>query len=301
MELRSLEYFLAVAEELSFTRAAAKCRISQPTISASIQALERELGEPLFDRLPRGISLSPGGEVLVPHARQCLAAAAVITSEFSARAGLVSGELRLGTVSGIERTFVPDLLGTFHQKFPGVDVMLTEATSAPLLDRVIRGGLDAAIIARPLSALPPTISTATLLRDQLLAVFDPAAVALPPGPVALDELQGHPIISYAPDSGLRAVLDDAFTRAGLLLHVAYVANDVRLQLAMAAQRVGVAVCAGSDPSLSDALGLSVRTIAPTIGFEKILVWRNDSTPRAPLRAFLALWTRMRTQSEKRDD
>lgn len=300
MELRSLEYFLAVAEELSFTRAAAKCRVTQPSISGSIQALERELGEPLFERLSRGITLSSGGQVLLPLARQCVDVAAAITSEFSARAGLVSGELRLGTVSGVDRTFVPDLLGTFHREFPGIDVSVTEATSVPLLDRVIRGGLDAAIIARPLAPLPPTVSTATLLTDQLLAVFDPAAFALPAGPLALDQLSEQPIISYAPDSGLRAILDDTFANAGLPLHVCYMANDVRLQLAMAAQQVGVAVSAGSDPSLSDTHGLSVRTIAPTIGFEKILIWRNDITPRPPLRAFLTLWTRMRTQFEQKD-
>jgi DNA-binding transcriptional LysR family regulator len=74
VELRTLEYFVAVAEEESFTRAAVRCHVTQPSISQQILALERELGEPLFDRLPRGIRLSAGGAVLLDHAKRVLAA-----------------------------------------------------------------------------------------------------------------------------------------------------------------------------------------------------------------------------------
>jgi len=75
------------------------------------------------------------------------------------------------------------------------------------------GGLDAAVIARPIHPLPQTISAATLLADQLLAVFDPGAFAIDSGPVALAVLQSYPIISYAPSSGLRPILDTAFAAA----------------------------------------------------------------------------------------
>jgi DNA-binding transcriptional LysR family regulator len=300
MELRSLEYFIAVAEELSFTRAALRCRISQPSISASIQALERELGEPLFERLARGISLTTGGDLLLPHARRCVDAADAARSEFSARSGLLRGELRLGTVSGIERTVVPDLLGTFNRQFPGVDVTLRESTSAPLLDLVTRGALDAAVIARPLTPLPQHVSTATLLTDQLLAVFDPEAFPIGNGALAISDLPSYPIISYASDSGLRAILEEACTRAGVPLHVRYAANDVRLQLAVVAQRIGVAVSAGSDPALLDAPGLAACAIDPPVEYEKILIWRNDITPRPPLRAFLQLWINVRSHPEQVD-
>ena len=82
MELRNLQYFVAVADEGSFTRAAARLYVTQPTVSAQIQALERELGEPLFDRLPRSVELSDGGRLLLPYARQCIAAAEDAKAEF---------------------------------------------------------------------------------------------------------------------------------------------------------------------------------------------------------------------------
>ena len=89
MDLRSLEYFVAVAEELSFTRAAQRCQVSQPTISGQVQALERQVGEALFDRTPRGIGLTEGGRILLPYARRALRAVEDAGAEFSARAGLL--------------------------------------------------------------------------------------------------------------------------------------------------------------------------------------------------------------------
>lgn len=286
---------MAVAEEQSFTRAAVRCHVTQPSISQQILALERELGEQLFDRLPKGIRLTPGGEALLDHARAVLAAADAAKSEFAARAGLVTGELNLGTVSGIELTVIPAILGQLHSRFPGVRVTLTQDTSSPLLALVGQGRLDAAVIARPLEELPKTISSATLLGDQLMAVFDGDRFPLGDGATPLRCLDDVPIISYAPSSGLRPILQAAFEGIGMALHVDYAANDVSLQVALARQGVGVAISAGSDPALSGAADLVSRPLAPAVPYDKILVWRNDQQPRTALRAFLRLWTEMREQ------
>ena len=298
MELRSLEYFVAVAEELSFTRAAQRCYVTQPTISAQVQALEREVGESLFDRTPRGIVLTDGGRTLLPYARRCLTAVADAKAEFSARAGLLRGALHVGTGGGIEHTTVPTLLGRMRQRHPGIDIHVTEATSAPLLDMVLQGRLNAAVIARPAEPLPAAITASAMFTDRLVAVFDPDAIPLPGDPVPLGALAGQPIITYPRTSGLRARLEDVATEIGVTLTVNYVANDVRLQLAFAREGVGVAISAGSDPALSDLAGLTRRSISPSIGFDKILIWRNDLTPCAPLRAFLQLWREFRAVDEE---
>lgn len=295
MELRALGYFVAVADEESFTRAAERCHVAQPSISSQIQALERELGEPLFERLPRGITLSAGGRVLLPYARECLALAEAAKSEFAERAGLLSGDFGLGTVSGIERTLIPPLLRVFSDRYPGVNVGVTEGTSAPLLSLVLQGRLDAAIIARPVQGLPATISASTILSDELLVAFDPAKFTFDADSVSIAELQDHPLISYGPSSGLHPLLENAFGEAGAPLQVNYAANDVRLQVAFARQGVGVAVSAGSDPALVDAPDLVTRPLRPRVHYEKILIWRNDIAPRAPLRAFLHLWTELRAE------
>ena len=296
MELRSLEYFVAVAEELSFTRAAQRCFVTQPTISGQVQALEREVGEALFDRTPRGIALTEGGRTLLPYARRCLRAVEDAKAEFSARAGLLRGALHLGTGGGVEHTTVPALLGRLRHRFPGIDVHVTEATSAPLLEMVLQGRLNAAVIARPAEPLPASITASTMFTDRLVAVFDPAAFGLAADPVPLVALADYALITYPPTSALRSRLEEVAAELGVNLAANYVANDVRLQLAFAREGVGVAVSAGSDPALTEVTGLAVRPISPPVAFEKVLIWRNDMVPCAPLRAFLQLWWEFRARA-----
>ena len=289
MDLRSLEYFLAVAEERSFTRAAQRCFVTQPTISAQMQALERELGEPLFDRGQRVVTLTDGGRLLLPYARECLRAVRDAKAEFSARTGLLRGELRIGTGGGVEHTTIPTLLGALRQKFPGIDIDVTETTSAPLLEMVLQGGLHAAVIAMPPEQLPATISAAPMFTEQIVAVFDPAVFADLDGEVVtIAAVAGHSAITYPRTSALRARIDTVAAESGATVHVHYAANDARLQLAFAEQGLGVALVAGSDPALQST-HLTVRPVTPSIVFEKVLVWRNDVAVPAPLRAFFDLW------------
>ncbi|GAY13616.1 LysR family transcriptional regulator [Mycobacterium sp. shizuoka-1] len=292
-----MEYFVAVADELSFTRAAQRCHVTQPTISGQINALERELGEALFDRAARSVTLTDGGHILLPYARQCLAAAENAKAEFSARAGLLRGEFRFGTGGGVENTAIPALLGALRKAHPGIDVHLTEATSTPLLEMVVQGRLHAAVIARPHGTLPATIASAPMFSGCLVAVFDPAAFCFD-GPVALCALAGQPVITYPSSSALRSRLDAAIAESGAQVTVNYVANDVRLQIAFARQGVGVAVCADSDPALRDCPDLVIRTLTPPVEFEKILVWRNDIEPNAATQAFFGIWKEFSTAARE---
>ena len=296
MDLRSLEYFVAVAEERSFTRAAQRCYVTQPTISAQMQALERELGESLFDRGQREVILTDGGQLLLPYARECLRAVSDAKAEFSARAGLLKGELRIGSGGGVEHTTVPILLGALRQKYPGIDIDVTEATSAPLLDMVLQGHLHAAVIARPTHDLPTAISAAPMFGEEIVAVFDPDVYPTLGTIVDVAEIAPLPAITYPRTSALRAHIDATADDNGTPIHVHFSANDVRLQLAFAEQGLGVALSAASDPALAST-HLTVRPVTPTIRFEKILVWRNDIAASAPLRAFFELWKTMRLSAE----
>jgi DNA-binding transcriptional LysR family regulator len=289
LELRALQYFVAVAEEQSFTRAAARCHVAQPSISQQISALERELGEALFTRTSRGITLSAGGETLLPYARECLSLLADARAEFVGRNHLLTGRLTFGTVTGVEYTRLPDALGGYHARYPGVEVVVTEGTSAPLLAMVNQGQLNAAVVAAPVDPLPRNIGFHSFHRGELIAVFDPAKFALPEGPVELTTLAEHPLICYAATSGLRPLIDRAFAAQGLTPVISCTANDVRLHVAFARQGVGIALSASTDPALDRLDGLVTRPLRPVIPFSKMLVWRTDLNPSAPLRAFLTVW------------
>jgi DNA-binding transcriptional LysR family regulator len=289
MELRVLEYFTAIADGESFTRAAERLHVAQPSVSQQIRALERELGEPLFERGARGATLTPGGRALLPYARAALAAVAAARAEFAARSGLLTGSLALGTVGGLEETVFPELLGIFHRRYPGVAVRLTEGTSAPLLDQVARGELDAAIIAGPGSPLPDGISDQVFLRDMIMAVTRSDSKYAQHAAVPLRLVSSQPLITYSQGSGLRDLIEAAFQRAGLMLTAAYESNDPALHVALARQGVGTALAAGSDPSLRNASDITCLPLDPPIPYDKRLIWRTAETPPAPVRALLEIW------------
>ncbi|MCX4745698.1 LysR family transcriptional regulator [Kitasatospora sp. NBC_01287] len=288
MELRTLEYFVAVAEEASFTRAAARFHLAQPAISQQIRSLERELGEPLFERSSRRVRLNPAGEALLPYARRMLADASAVRAEFAARSGLLTGTLALGAVDGVEHTELPSVLGAFHRHHPGVGVRLIGGTSAELIGRVRQGTLDAAVVALPREPLEPALRAEVLLRDEVVAVRPAAEVPAGHAELPLTELDGVPLITYAPDSGLRPHLESAFRAAGAEFRPLTETNDVALQAALVLAGIGTALSAGTDRALRDDDRLVLLPLRPRVHYAKALVWRTDPAPVAPLRALLAL-------------
>jgi DNA-binding transcriptional LysR family regulator len=289
MELRVLGYFTAIADDGSFTRAAERLRVAQPSVSQQIRALERELGEPLFQRGARGVTLTSGGRALLPYARSAMAAVAAAKAEFAARSGMLAGALAIGTVNGLEETVLPELLGIFHRRYPGVAVRLTADTSAPLLAQVAHGELDAAIIASPESPLPDGISDEVFLRDMIMAVTRSDCEYAQLAAMPLELASSQPLITYSQDSGLRDLIETAFRRAGLTLTVAYSSDDPALHVALARQGVGIALAAGSDPSVRNASGITCLPLDPPIPYDKRLIWRAAETLPAPVRALLDIW------------
>src|SRR5690606_37095049 len=134
MELRQLEYFVAVAEERNFTRAAERVHISQSGVSAQIRQLERELGAELFERHTRAVTLTPAGEAALGPARAALAAAAAVGQAVGEVTGLIRGRLTVGMVVGCTVTPLFDALAAFHRAHPGVEISLQEGNSDQLVE-----------------------------------------------------------------------------------------------------------------------------------------------------------------------
>jgi len=169
MELRQLEYFVAVAEELHFGRAAERLHIGQPAVSQQLRRLERELGAELFDRSPRHVRLTPAGQALLPQARDVLAAVARARSAVAAAAGAQGAPLRLGTSSGLgDRLEL--VLDELLRLAPELKVELV--MTGPIherLDRVADGTLDAAFVRGPVPDDGRGLRAVQLWRDELIA------------------------------------------------------------------------------------------------------------------------------------
>ncbi|MEU8936082.1 LysR family transcriptional regulator [Streptomyces sp. NPDC048409] len=288
MELRSLQLFVAVAEESSFTKAAERCRVSQPTISHHIQSLEKEIGEQLFDRDRRNVALSDGGHTLLPYARTCIASAQAAKDAFASRSRTLMGRLAIGTVEGVEDGPLPKVLQRLHALHPAVRVRLQTGTTAPLIDDVAQGRLDAAITARPLGDLPHGLRSKIVLTDQIVALLRPENVP-ENGRFPLRSLTEERLITYDETSGLHPIIGRALSRAGQRLRAAFSTNDVPLQVRLAEAGVGVALSAGSDPAVLNARNVVTCRLDPPIPYQKLLVWRAKDSPTAPLEAFIDLW------------
>lgn len=149
MEMHQVRYFLAVAEELNFTRAAEKCNVSQPSLSRAIQMLEQEFGGPLFWRERGRTNLTELGQMIRPHLETVFAAAlrAKQTSKDLSQAKTVP--LKLGIMSTISPDEIVDLIGTLESKYPGLELKLCDADARTLRARLIEGELECVIYALP--------------------------------------------------------------------------------------------------------------------------------------------------------
>ncbi len=189
MELRHLRYFLAVAEELNFTRAARRIGIGQPPLSNQIRDLEDEIGAPLFRRMPHGVELTEAGQVFLPEARAIVAKAGQAKTLALRAARGELGRLRVGfTGSAAFSPIVPSSVRSFRRTYPEIDLTLEEAHTTRLLERLGAEELDAVFI-RPGHADPPAFRSHTLGEEAMV-------IALPSGhPLA--EAENLPLSSLA--------------------------------------------------------------------------------------------------------
>lgn len=227
VELRQLEYFLAVADNLSFTRAAKRLHVVQSGVSATIKALERELGAQLFVRGPGGVTLTRAGEEFAPHARAAIDAARAAKDAVAATSGAIRGAVTLGTLTSINVVDLPTLLADLYARHPGVQVQLRSARagSAGLLRQLRDGDLDIALVVFP-DGPPADLHTRLVAAFELLLVVPTGHPLAARESVPLAELAGMAFVDGPPGYGNRAVVDRAFAAAGVHRTIALEVADI---------------------------------------------------------------------------
>ena len=170
MDLNQLSYFVAVAEQGQFTRAAARVSVAQPAVSAQIRRLERELGEPLFHRDRRGVRLTEAGETLLPHARAALAAAERGRASIASLRGMLHGRLVVGVAGPVDRRFAA-ALGEFHRAHPAVEIVFAQQQNEPLLEAVAGGDVDAALVGLGAQPVPPGVRSRVVATEPLVVAL----------------------------------------------------------------------------------------------------------------------------------
>ncbi|GAA5178340.1 LysR substrate-binding domain-containing protein [Rugosimonospora acidiphila] len=241
MELRQLAHFVAVAEERHFTRAAARVHVVQSSLSSSIGALERELGEALFVRDNRRVALTQAGRALLPAARRALAAAEDGRDAVAGVRGVLRGELLVGAIQTFGVVDLAALLGRFRRAHPGVTIRLRHAAAPALARAVVDAELDVAFVDGPIDR--SSLTRIDLGNDDLVLAVpgdDPLAGR---ATVRLDDpaLRERVFVEYREDSALRAQIDAACAAAGLARRIGAEVQNMQYLVEFVEQGLGVAV------------------------------------------------------------
>jgi len=195
MELHQLRYFVAVADEGNFSRAAAKVRVAQPSLSQQIRKLEAEIGQPLFDRLPRSVVLTEAGRCLLEYARQILASIDDARRSVDELKGKIAGDVAVGAIPTVAPYVLPELVITFQKHYPDVTLHIVEDATAGITRRIEAGELDVALASTCQQS--PTLRVELLGKEPLLALVP----------------EGHPLAKQTV-----ITFDDLKSQRFLLLH-----------------------------------------------------------------------------------
>lgn len=267
-----MRYFVSVAEELHFGKAAERLYISTPTLSQQIKQLEREVGTTLLIRHSRGVELTPAGRVFLARARETIQAAGLALKDTRRAAGLDEPVLRLGLLNGIPGRLPAALEQLATERFPNSTVTLEAGTTTDQLRMLTAGEIDLGLVRTPLT-LPPAITSEQLAAEELgvlLTATHPLAARLE---LTLDDLAGLELI-WIPRVAAPEFYDDALGRLGPGVRISEISmSHSQLRSALLVRRSAISL---GSPRAATA-DIVWRPIAgrPLIA-RYAAVWRTDS-------------------------
>lgn len=291
IELRQLRYFVTVAEELHFGRAAKRLHMTQPPLSQTIFTLEDMLGTALFDRNRRGVALTAAGMALLPEARRLLAQAGELPGLVKRAAFGETGKLVLAFVSTADYSVLPPLLSAYRAAYPQVQITLREATSDLQLEELLDGRIDAGLL------IPPLPDKAKAELDYMPVLNEPLILASPAGQpelrgkrrASLHSLPPLPLIIFprAISPGLYDAILAVFHEAGITPVIEQEAIQMQTIVGLVSAGMGIALVPQSVGNLRRQ-GVEYRPLAQTTPLvETGLAWRRDNASPV-LKGFLDL-------------
>ena len=284
MQLRQLEYFIAVSEHLNFTKAAKQFYISQTAVTLQIKALEEELGVTLFQRTNRKVALTPAGKTFLDDARAIIRRAKDAAERAKKADTGLTGHLNFGYIKGYEKTFLPDVLSEFHTTYPNISLSLYRDNVAELYDGIF--GQDFDLIFNILYSFDDMedmreMEYVLLKEYPLLAVMPVSHPLSHRTSIRREELKGYPLVDIKKNEdkyGEVKTITNAFAKAGFLPDVQYVSDDIETSILAVAAGLGYALL----PSyITDNIAIREKvTVIPLEGEERqipvIAAWNKEN-------------------------
>ncbi len=275
MELRQLEYFVAVVRHGGFTAAADALWLTQSALSQQVRRLEAEVGVALLRRGPRGVAATAAGEALLGHAEAMLAQAAAARAELDDHAGATRGRVRVAATVG-DAVALPAVLAAFHRAHPALQLALRHAGAVEVAELAARGAVDIGVVALA-GDPPPGAAVAAMVAEPLRVLLPPGDPLAGSGPLRLEQLRERSFILGEPGTALRETVVAACQRAGFspvpLLEVAE-PGAVRH---LAAAGLGISLVPASWLAL-DGPAVAVVALAPPAPEHRVLVLTPAAGP-----------------------
>ncbi len=293
MDFRHLRYFQAVAEELSFSKAARRLHIAQPALSRAVMELESELGVTLLDRNRRSVALTAAGRVLLNEIGLLLQRLDEALRKVQRTAAGEEGELRLGFIGPPTQDFLGRILQEFRRRHPRVSLNLEERTPERVWEMVVRGRLHIGLT-RPVLASPALGLKTALLRHERLCVALPQDHALAKNKtVRWRALANEPLIILARREGvgLHDAILDACREAKFTPKLAHTPSLISTVLSYVEAGAGCGVIPDSVSSLGNGQPVVFRPLSPARSVELVMVWSDEveSPPAAAFRSLMSEW------------
>ncbi|CAM5791489.1 LysR family transcriptional regulator [Brevibacillus borstelensis] len=237
MELRQIRYVLAVAEERSFSRAASRLHLAQPSLSQQIAKLEKILGVPLFHRLPQHVELTDAGQRFVQVAQTLVDMAEGLEREMRSYAVGESGKLLVGSLPITGAYVLPRVIPDFTRQFPGVELQLIEETSSHLEHLLVRGKIDISLLTMPIT--DPTLETIPAIHEEIFLAVPPQHPIAGQKEVDLAELAGQPFILLKEGQGFRTISLRLCEEAGFRPRIVFESTNIQTVQSLVAAGMGL--------------------------------------------------------------
>lgn len=285
MELRQIRYVLAVAEERSFSRAATRLHLAQPSLSQQIAKLEKLLGVSLFHRLPQHVELTDAGQRFVQVAQTLVDMSEGLEREMRAYAVGESGKLLVGSLPITGAYVLPRVISAFTQQFPGVELQLMEDTSSHLEQLLVRGKIDVSLLTLPIG--DPSLEVIPAIHEEIFLAVPPQHPLAEREEVSLEEVADQPFILLKEGQGFRTISLRLCEQAGFRPRIVFESSNIQTVQSLVAAGMGLSFA----PKM---ITLAPGTIEPPVYLRMVdkpyrtlvVAYRKDRPLSRPAEAFV---------------
>jgi DNA-binding transcriptional LysR family regulator len=271
METRHLRYFIAVAEERHFGRAALRLHMAQPPLSQQIRQLEEQLGTQLFERTTRKVELTPAGQLLLERGRRILQDLEELESDIAEVGAGAAGVVRIGLSGSATYRLLPDLVQRVRAEMPRLKLTVRgEMLTPQMAEDLEEGRLDVAVLRPPVHS--PGIALAALEQDRLVAALPAGSPWAQRDELALAELADEPFVGYPSESVVTRTFREACRREGFTPRVVQEAAETSTLLSLVAAGMGIALVPMDSPAFAFQ-GIVFRRVRDAPSVDLAVAWR----------------------------